>query len=81
MIERYIVYHNTINGEERDRYDEGDEKELLADLKSMGKAYYVYDRKEDKDYTYSQFKKKIGVKDSMKLKDLKNYKINKKILK
>lgn len=79
MIERYIIYHNTKIGEERDRYDDGEEKELLADLKSMGKAYYVYDRKEDKDYTYSQFKKKIGVRDSMTnnkrrklMKELKN---------
>lgn len=67
MIERYIIYHNTKLGEERDRYDDGEENKMLADLKSMGRAYYVYDRKEDKDYTYSQFKKKIEIRDNINL--------------
>lgn len=64
MLERYIVYHNTKVGEQMMSFDEGEEKEVLAELKALGKAYFVYDKKEDKDYTYSQFKKRLGIRDS-----------------
>lgn len=61
---RYIIFHDTKVGEQVAYFDEGEEKEVLKELKALGKAYFVYDKKTKEDYTYIQFKKKSGIKDS-----------------
>lgn len=65
MLNRYIIYHNTQVGEQVATFDEGEELEVLKELESLGKFFYVYDKKTDKDYTRIQFKKAFKLNEEL----------------
>lgn len=64
ILNRYIIFRKSGAGERIATYDEGEEKEVLKELRALGKSYLVYDKVTDIDYTYTSFKKKLSIRDS-----------------